>query len=169
MEITEAIRSPNPSEFISHLPVHQDGSCNGLQHYAALGRDQAGAESVNLCSFNHPKDVYSDICELVEKERQKDAENDIVVAQKLEGFVKRKVIKQTIMTTVYGVTKYGAKHQILKQLKDLPSFDQDFLWAACIYLTDKTFYCLNEMFTAARDIQVRIICIIITVILVSHH
>ncbi|CAI9740619.1 DNA-directed RNA polymerase, mitochondrial [Octopus vulgaris] len=153
-EIAKAIRSPNPSEFISHLPVHQDGSCNGLQHYAALGRDQAGAESVNLCPFNHPKDVYSDICELVEKERQKDAENDIAVAQKLEGFVKRKVIKQTIMTTVYGVTKYGAKHQILKQLKDLPSFDQDYLWAACIYLTDKTFYCLNEMFTAARDIQI---------------
>lgn len=35
----------------------------------------------------------------------------------LEGFIKRKVIKQTVMTTVYGVTKYGAKLQIAKQLK----------------------------------------------------
>ncbi|GAB1608142.1 DNA-directed RNA polymerase, mitochondrial-like [Argonauta hians] len=154
MEIVKAMKSPDPVEYVCHLPVHQDGSCNGLQHYAALGRDQAGAESVNLSSFHHPKDVYSDICELVERERQKDAENDVIVAQKLEGFVKRKVIKQTIMTTVYGVTKYGAKYQILKQLKDLPEFDQDFLWSACMYLTDKTFYCLNEVFTAARDIQI---------------
>lgn len=33
----------NPS-----LTVHQDGSCNGLQHYAALGGDAVAAEQVNL-------------------------------------------------------------------------------------------------------------------------
>jgi hypothetical protein len=26
------------------LPVHMDGSCNGLQHYAALGRDEVSLE-----------------------------------------------------------------------------------------------------------------------------
>lgn len=35
----------------------------------------------------------------------------------LNGFIKRKVIKQTVMTTVYGVTKFGARLQIVKQLK----------------------------------------------------
>lgn len=40
----------------------------------------------------------------------------------LEGFIKRKVIKQTVMTTVYGVTKYGAKLQIAKQLRGKISF-----------------------------------------------
>ena len=35
----------------------------------------------------------------------------------LENFVRRKVIKQTVMTTVYGVTKFGARLQIAKQLK----------------------------------------------------
>jgi DNA-directed RNA polymerase len=48
MEINDAIKSGNPENFISYYPIHQDGSCNGLQHYAALGRDQDGAESVNL-------------------------------------------------------------------------------------------------------------------------
>ena len=43
----------------------QDGSCNGLQHYAALGRDKAGAQSVNLWPYDRPQDVYSDVCELV--------------------------------------------------------------------------------------------------------
>ena len=35
-------------EYMSGIPVHQDGSCNGLQHYAALGRDVNGAAAVNL-------------------------------------------------------------------------------------------------------------------------
>jgi DNA-directed RNA polymerase len=30
------------------MHIHQDGSCNGLQHYAALGRDIEGANQVNL-------------------------------------------------------------------------------------------------------------------------
>ena len=28
-----------PEDYISSLPIHADGSCNGLQHYAALGGD----------------------------------------------------------------------------------------------------------------------------------
>ncbi|KAH1053177.1 hypothetical protein GLYMA_08G263000v4 [Glycine max] len=40
--LSEALRSPTPETTISHMPVHQDGSCNGLQHYAALGRDKNG-------------------------------------------------------------------------------------------------------------------------------
>jgi DNA-directed RNA polymerase len=39
MDIRDAILSGDPSTYVSYLPVHQDGSCNGLQHYAALGRD----------------------------------------------------------------------------------------------------------------------------------
>lgn len=43
IEIANAMRSPNPAEYMSGFPIHQDGSCNGLQHYAALGRDVDGA------------------------------------------------------------------------------------------------------------------------------
>ena len=64
------------------------------------------------------------------------------------------MIKQTVMTTVYGVTRYGAKAQILRQLKDIPEFPQAHVWNASIYLTEKTFQCLNEMFSATKDIQV---------------
>lgn len=52
-------------EFVSNLPVHQDGSCNGLQHYAALGKDTAGAKAVNLMDSAFPQDVYSDVLEHV--------------------------------------------------------------------------------------------------------
>lgn len=53
----------------------------------------------------------------VEKERAADAANGLKVAQELDGFIQRKVIKQTVMTTVYGVTRFGARLQIAKQLK----------------------------------------------------
>jgi DNA-directed RNA polymerase len=43
IELSNAVKSPNPEEYISHTPVHVDGSCNGMQHYAALGRDDRGA------------------------------------------------------------------------------------------------------------------------------
>ena len=45
--------------------MSQDGSCNGLQHYAALGRDDAGAKSVNLFPLDSPADVYSEVVALV--------------------------------------------------------------------------------------------------------
>ncbi|KAL7230022.1 hypothetical protein ACSBR2_008548 [Camellia fascicularis] len=38
-----------------------DGSCNGLQHYAALGRDKLAAAAVNLVAGEKPADVYSGI------------------------------------------------------------------------------------------------------------
>ena len=119
MEIAKALKSGDPESYVSGFPIHQDGSCNGLQHYAALGRDQAGAESVNLAPCATPQDVYSAIATLVEKQRVKDAADGLLVAQILDGFIKRKVIKQTVMTTVYGVTRYGARLQIAKQLKGI--------------------------------------------------
>ena len=61
MEIADATRSPDPTQFISHQPVHQDGSCNGLQHYAALGQDTYGAKQVNLLPADRPQDVYEEV------------------------------------------------------------------------------------------------------------
>lgn len=153
MEIAKVYRSPNPEEYLSRFPIHQDGSCNGLQHYAALGRDKAGAISVNLAPSPVPQDVYSAVAALVEKTRKQDAENGLHVAQALEGFVRRKVIKQTVMTTVYGVTRYGARLQIARQLKDIDDFPKDWVWPASTYLTTKTFESLREMFTSTREIQ----------------
>ena len=45
----------DPARYVSCVPVHQDGSCNGLQHYAALGRDLSGGESVNLMPTDKPQ------------------------------------------------------------------------------------------------------------------
>ena len=54
--------TPRLDSFCSLL---QDGSCNGLQHYAALGRDVIGATSVNLMPCDVPQDVYSGVAQQV--------------------------------------------------------------------------------------------------------
>lgn len=53
----------------------------------------------------------------MERLRYRDAEQGLKIAQVLEGHIHRKVIKQTVMTTVYGVTRFGARLQIARQLK----------------------------------------------------
>ena len=153
MEITKVLRSGDPENYESSLPIHQDGSCNGLQHYAALGRDTAGAYSVNLSPAPVPQDVYSGIAQLVEQTRKKDEENGLEVAKALRNFVRRKVVKQTVMTTVYGVTRFGARLQIAKQLKNIDEFPKEWVWPASSYLTAKTFESLREMFSSAKEIQ----------------
>ncbi|CAH0588916.1 unnamed protein product [Chrysodeixis includens] len=153
MEIANALKSPNPEEYVCGFPVHQDGSCNGLQHYAALGGDAAGARAVNLAPAHCPQDVYSAVAALVEEMRARDAAAGVPAAIILENFVRRKVIKQTVMTTVYGVTKFGARLQIAKQLKDIDDFPKEHVWACSQYLTAKTFDSLREMFTSTKLIQ----------------
>lgn len=152
-EIDNALQSPDAEKYVCRLPIHQDGSCNGLQHYAALGRDQIGAESVNLYPSDTPQDVYSVVATMVDEYRKKDAEAGDEVAKALEGYVTRKVIKQTVMTTVYGVTKFGGRLQIARQLSDLKEFNQDYTWNGSFYLVEKTFQSLRTMFTSAKEIQ----------------
>ncbi|XP_074933381.1 DNA-directed RNA polymerase, mitochondrial [Phalacrocorax aristotelis] len=153
MEIAKASRSPDPAAYVSHFPVHQDGSCNGLQHYAALGRDLIGATSVNLMPCSIPQDVYSAVAQQVEEFRKKDAEQGVKVAQVLQGFISRKVVKQTVMTVVYGVTRYGGRLQMEKRLKEIDEFPEEYLWEASHYLVKQVFSSIKEMFSATRDIQ----------------
>ncbi|XP_040273449.1 DNA-directed RNA polymerase, mitochondrial [Bufo bufo] len=153
MEVANASRSPDPAKYISYFPVHQDGSCNGLQHYAALGRDEIGARSVNLMPSETPQDVYSGVAQQVEEFRKIDANKGIKIAQVLEGFIGRKVVKQTVMTVVYGVTRYGGRLQIEKRLRDSDSFPQEYVWEASHYLVQLVFSSLKEMFSGTRSIQ----------------
>jgi len=60
IELNNALNHPDgPENFRSSLPVHQDGSCNGLQHYAALGRDVEGAKLVNLVEVRAVRSLTS--------------------------------------------------------------------------------------------------------------
>ena len=55
MDIKAAIESGDPASYKSCIPVAMDGSCNGLQHYAALALDLRGGASVNMTNANKPQ------------------------------------------------------------------------------------------------------------------
>ncbi len=156
-ELKAALELPDPTAYVSHLPVHQDGTCNGLQHYAALGGDTWGAKQVNLEPGDRPADVYSAVADIVRASIAEDAECGDPNAQALLGKIKRKVVKQTVMTNVYGVTFAGARKQVLKQLDALyPTLQAESGVPAMMlasYIATKIFQALSTMFSGAHDIQ----------------
>ncbi|CAI0394305.1 unnamed protein product [Linum tenue] len=160
INLSEALMSESPHSTISYLPIHQDGSCNGLQHYAALGRDTLEATAVNLVAGEKPADVYSEIAVRVHEIMERDSTRDpatypsALLAKALTGQVDRKLVKQTVMTSVYGVTYVGAREQIKRRLEEKGHFTDDkLLFSASCYAAKVTLTALGELFQAARDIM----------------
>lgn len=163
-ELEEIWASPRPQEYISHLPVHMDGSCNGLQHYAALGRDVKGGEAVNLVPAEKPQDVYTVVLNVVKRKVQEDADSTDeskevkrVKARRLQELdvLQRKVVKQTIMTICYGVTRLGAMRQVQGQLEDSvgEKVEAEEIKALAVYLSGMVLNSIEDVFSEAKKIQ----------------
>ncbi|CAE7475397.1 RPOT2 [Symbiodinium microadriaticum] len=175
LELAEVYSRPGlEEEFRSHLPVHVDGSCNGLQHYAALGRDLAGGEAVNLLPNDKPQDVYTVVLKIVIDKVNADAALPVHVQTEspegrppsqdqghlarrlLElGILQRKVVKQTIMTICYGVTAVGARKQVQGQIEDMvgEKVDPDEILALAKYLSRLVLASIDDVFAQAMKIQ----------------
>jgi DNA-directed RNA polymerase len=75
--------------YVSHIPVMFDGTCNGLQHLAAMTRDKQVGDMVNLTPSAAPKSIYE------------------MVAVKCNGVLKTS--PENAGWAEYGVDKAGAK------------------------------------------------------------
>lgn len=102
------------------VPCARDGTCNGLQHLAALGRDEVGARAVNLIDSDEPNSVYLIIATRVNELIEEDckvtsyASNDeMPPCWAWRGNVTKDTVKRSIMTTPYGVTKIGMRSQFI--------------------------------------------------------
>ncbi|KAJ2685993.1 DNA-directed RNA polymerase [Coemansia sp. RSA 1285] len=159
VEYAAAIRSPNPEEYISHLHIHQDGTCNGLQHYAAMGRDNKGAWEVNLAPSDRPQDVYLGILNSVQQIIDDDCKKGVWQALALQNKLTRKIVKQTVMTNVYGVTIIGAKDQIAARLRELVDdngehvFQRTEIRSLAMYVAMRIFDSIGAIFVQAQHIQ----------------
>ncbi len=123
----------------SRLPIAQDGTCNGLQHFAALFRDEKGGAAVNMLPSDRPDDLYQRICDAVLDQLELDSAEDEVARLWLSsGEVDRKLCKRPTMTFVYGSKQYGFRSQILEELRSRES------WAA-----------MTEHFIIERDGRTR--------------
>lgn len=177
-EIIDAIDSGDPESYMCSLPVHMDGSCNGLQHYAALGRDTVGGKAVNLLESDGPEDVYVGVMHEVIRRVADEAASDVPfdpsdqdslnrkqlialknnkAAKLVNGLIDRGVVKRTVMTSVYGVTYIGARQQIQEKIEekleekgyDLDEIDRE-IFAAAGYLATVTMEVMGDLFQGAK-------------------
>ena len=77
---------------------------------------------VHYCSVTEgivlAQDVYSEVARVGEKFVERDAAQRVPEAVALQGMVDRKLVKQSVMTSVYGVTTLGARDQVAARLRE---------------------------------------------------
>ena len=92
-------------EWLSHLPVAMDGSCNGLQHFSAMLRDPIGGRATNLTVEDRPQDIYTEVLDEVVRMLKTEVERGEKLARDWLPLMKRKVVKRPVMTLPYGANK----------------------------------------------------------------
>ncbi len=96
-------------DFESTLPVHLDGTCNGIQHLSAIALDPRTASAVNMLPTERPEDIYRMVAERTTKYLQ-DLDDDLDGWRDwwLDFGLDRKIAKRSVMTLPYGSTRYSA-------------------------------------------------------------
>lgn len=102
----------SPTDFVSHLPVSMDGSCNGLQNLSALLRDEVGGKATNLTANTEQEDIYRRVAEAATLRAQGHTDSEIMRKWLAHG-INRSLVKRAVMTTPYGVTKRTAQDYII--------------------------------------------------------
>ena len=138
--------------FVTHLPLAFDGSCNAFQHYLLIGRIREGAQRVNLINYPDGRrgDVYMDVIERAKSMIQSDKsewadwwlKNLPIDKKEL-----RKLLKAPVFTSGYGVTDYG----VVGQLRD--KMDVDVPWHAGTYMADKLEDASEELLPGIKEIK----------------
>ena len=158
-EFTEAMNSKNPTKFRSSLPVTVDGSCNGLQHFAGMLRDEEGGKSVNLTYSEVPSDIYGLVRTEVVRRLQMDDKESLSYLWDYGKDVNRAMVKRPVMTTPYGVSMYGIRQQVKEELekqldkgvifKELTAKGD--LWPATKYLATHIYESIGATVDSARQ------------------
>lgn len=150
-------------DYSCSLPVAMDGSCNGLQHFSAMFRDEVGGRAVNLTNNDRPRDVYTEVANNVADALEKDGTNPQALLWLQSQLVNRKLCKRPTMTFGYGAKKWGFRDQLLAELKGRDNYPQikrhfrtvegevvkDTLPPACTYLSEKIDEALGVTVVAA--------------------
>lgn len=121
-------------DFVSHLPIAMDGTCNGLQIFSLMLRDEEGGRAVNVLPSDKPQDIYGIVAErTVGKLKAKLLTGGQVTAQKdgkllydekieakkwLNLGVDRKATKRQVMVVPYGGTRQSCREYTEAYLRD---------------------------------------------------
>ena len=99
----------------SRVPVWQDATANGLQHYSAAGRDPVGAAMCNLVDGPermNPHKICADATRIL---LEADGSE---LALKIAKVMKPSLVKTPVTATPYGVTVLGMRDQLFGGFKE---------------------------------------------------
>ncbi|KRR22168.1 DNA-directed RNA polymerase [Bradyrhizobium retamae] len=139
----------------SRIPVGRDGTCNGLQHFSAMLRDETGGTYTNLVPMAVPADIYSAVARVCTKALRNEQADPFgwlpYIDAHGEGTVPRKLAKRPVMTLPYGSTRQSCTKYIFEYVMatDREHFEGNFK-AAC-WLTPYMWTSIGEVVVAARD------------------
>ncbi len=104
----------NPQTPVS-LATYTDGTCNGLQHLAAMSGDADAGREVNMGAHgDSPADAYTTVAEVAMRLlSQGDLTRNSVW---LRQGIPRKVAKVIVMPLPYGLTRMGARESVRKRM-----------------------------------------------------
>lgn len=155
-EYREFHYTQNKLEFESRIPVALDGSCNGLQHYSAMLRDEIGGQATNLTNNKVRADIYKKVAE-VATIRMRDStnkEDESIRNLWLQHGISRKLTKRSVMTTPYGVTKRSAVKYVIDDYLvhgEAPCFSRDLYYAAANTAMNYIWPAIGEVVVKARE------------------
>lgn len=135
-------------DFMSSLPVAFDGSCNGLQNFSAMLRDEVGGAATGLVPTEKPSDIYSAVARASQAIIDQDAQAGNEAAARWVGRMTRALAKRNTMTVPYGVTKRGMQGQLFEQLKK--DGQKEHLKDDANYLAGVNFAAIGQVVVAAR-------------------
>lgn len=103
--------------FVTKLPLGQDGSCNGLQHFSAMLRDAVGGEATNLVPGPHQQDLYGRVAQRLRELVQLDPCDDagLIGLRWRQHPIARGMVKRSVMTLPYGSTRFSCSEFVLKE------------------------------------------------------
>jgi len=130
---------------LSYLPVLMDGTCNGLQHLSALGRDFHGGEWTNLMPGEAPKDIYQEVADRVARKVRHEAEKGDPRAKEWVGRINRKIAKLATMNKPYGITRRGIQIALVHE--------KHADWVGAHYLAGLLDGCVKEVVSKAVEIM----------------
>ena len=150
-----------PEAALNFIPNGRDGSCNGLQHFSAMLRDEVGGRAVNLYPSDTPSDIYQSVADVMtEKLRDSLAHPDHAASANwismfhsmgLKG-APRSLTKLPVMTLPYGSTERTCCDSIAAWYHENGNgyFPKATAFKHALYLTPLLWGSIGEVVIAAR-------------------
>lgn len=148
-----------PETFKSYIPIGMDGSCNGLQHFSAMLRDDVGGRAVNLTPSNKPSDIYQNVADVMTSKLRMLAPTDPAAANWLALFnhmglqgAPRKLTKNPVMTLPYGSTERTCCDSIMQWYTENGDnfFPKATAFKHALYLSPILWSSIGDVVIAAR-------------------